>query len=1044
MEDITRLSRCARCGRALPPEAGDALCATCAASVIEAPTVLGGTSAGEAPTVPGGRAAGEAPTVADTGPPASGRASGTTEAETILSRGAHRPRGAALLSPGEIFGSYRIERLLGRGGMGEVYEAEHLEHGRRVALKVLTFGFTGPEDRERFLREGEIAASINHPHAVYVYGSEEIEGAPVITMELLTGGTLREVVQQRGPLPPRDAVDRILDVIAGLEAAARAGILHRDIKPANCFVDAGGVVKVGDFGLSIATGAERAATGMFQGTPQFAPPEQLRGELLDVRADIYAVGATLFYLLTGQPPFDDPDLTTLITRVKAEVPRSAHDMRAGVPDALAAIVAQCLAKDRAARPGSYAELEDALRPMSSAAPEPAPLGRRALAGLIDHALFNFLVIPTIVFFMMRGELMTMVLGIVQAMAILLYFTIAEGLWSASIGKRLLGLRVIRPDGRRPGPGRAFVRAAIYQTSALVSIVSTVIVGPARLNAFVTEQPIFGPLFALGAFTVLALLFSPARRRNGFAAVHDRVSGTRVVLRRARAIVSTVDLGVSPGRQTLADVARVGPYDVIGSLGPTKTGELLLGRDERLKRSVWIHRQAAGTAPVPAVLHSVGRPGRLRWLTGRRTPDEAWDAYEAFDGVALAVLDRPQPWTVVRRWLHDLAVEIDAGTTDATIDSLSQDRVWVTAASGAKLLDFRAPRIPPDVPPAPEAPLADAQPWLAAMTRRAMEGAGQAAADPVLTIPPPPSATSLIDRLEQRALPSIAEVARATGELTHRLATITRTRRALTILIAGLVPVLFGAMGFLAALGLRQLAESSPEVEPLLLALQRLSAAPDGTTPPLSETERQALEVYVAGRYGPTIREPKTWTHPLTAGRIGPYRPAAEAVLTRHPAVTPEAVEAAKASLGTFLDAEAKSLRGQQARAVRSLGIAPIALALIGLALAAGGGVIFACALRGGLLLKFLGLAVVDASGRRAARWRTALRAAIAWAPAGAVAAIGLSASVFFSIANAARHPIWLGLAILSGLVFLAGAAVAMYVPNRGLQDRLAKTFVVPD
>jgi serine/threonine protein kinase len=105
----------------------------------------------------------------------------------------------------------------------------------------------------------------------------------------------------------------ILQVIAGLEAAETAGILHRDVKPANCFIDRDGRVKVGDFGLSISMSKRAGAgTGLFQGTPQFAPPEQIQGQPLDVRADIYAVGATLFYLLTGQPPFDDRDLTTLM------------------------------------------------------------------------------------------------------------------------------------------------------------------------------------------------------------------------------------------------------------------------------------------------------------------------------------------------------------------------------------------------------------------------------------------------------------------------------------------------------------------------------------------------------------------------------------------------------------------------------------------------------------------------------------------------------------------------------------------------------------
>ena len=188
-----------------------------------------------------------------------------------------------------------------------------------MALKVLRHTLGGADDRARFLREGQLAASISHAHTVYIFGSEEVGGAPAITMELLSGGTLKDRVSAEGPMSPSAAVSAVLDVIGGLDAAQAAGILHRDIKPSNCFVDADGAVKVGDFGLSISTLTrdvqhELETTG-FEGTPQFAAPEQLRGEPLDVRADIYAVGATLYYLLTGRPPLEAPDLRELVSKV---------------------------------------------------------------------------------------------------------------------------------------------------------------------------------------------------------------------------------------------------------------------------------------------------------------------------------------------------------------------------------------------------------------------------------------------------------------------------------------------------------------------------------------------------------------------------------------------------------------------------------------------------------------------------------------------------------------------------------------------------------
>ena len=290
-ETVTHLSRrCPRCGRQLPPDAPEGLCASCLLTA-GAETLTGSSDA----TSTGGASTGYPP----------------------------RP-GAPRLVDGQLWGPYRVIRLLGRGGMGEVYEAEQLETGRRLALKVLRDTLRGDEDRARFLREGQLAASISHAHTVYIFGSEEVGGAPAITMELLSGGTLKDRVSAEGPMPPSAAVSAVLDIIGGLDAAQAAGILHRDIKPSNCFVDADGAVKVGDFGLSISTLTRdvrhELATAGFEGTPQFAAPEQLRGEPLDVRADIYAVGATLYYLLTGRPPLDAPDFRELVSKVASEKP----------------------------------------------------------------------------------------------------------------------------------------------------------------------------------------------------------------------------------------------------------------------------------------------------------------------------------------------------------------------------------------------------------------------------------------------------------------------------------------------------------------------------------------------------------------------------------------------------------------------------------------------------------------------------------------------------------------------------------------------------
>jgi len=230
--------------------------------------------------------------------------------------------------PGSVLGPYRTVALLGQGGMGMVYEAEEIETGRRVALKVLSAERRRDVDRERFQHEGRLAASLNHPHCVFIFGAWEIDGELVIAMELMRH-TLAAWPKRHEPLAATAAVDAILDVIAGLDAAAHAGILHRDVKPSNCFVDDDGRVKIGDLGISISahvgTDSSQRSSGMrVVGTPAYASPEQLRGQTLDARSDIYGVGATLYELVTGHVPFEREDLMALLMAVANEPPRAPH------------------------------------------------------------------------------------------------------------------------------------------------------------------------------------------------------------------------------------------------------------------------------------------------------------------------------------------------------------------------------------------------------------------------------------------------------------------------------------------------------------------------------------------------------------------------------------------------------------------------------------------------------------------------------------------------------------------------------------------------
>ncbi|MHC4512140.1 MAG: protein kinase domain-containing protein [Planctomycetota bacterium] len=617
--------------------------------------------------------------------------------------------GALAVAPGQSptpskfpreFGGYRLLGVLGTGGMGTVYEAEQLATGRRVALKMLEQQLDSSELRQRFLREGRLAASVNHPNSLYVFGSEEIESAPVITMEIAGSGTLNDKLKKRGPFPVRSAVDAILDVISGLEAAFASGVLHRDVKPSNCFVSPDGSVKVGDFGLSVSTLATgdswATATGVILGTPAFAPPEQLRGDELDVRADIYSVGATLFTLLTGRAPFEGKNAVQVVANAVNQKPKPVSELREDVPPGLERVVARCLAKEPEGRYDNYMALRNALLPFSSREPEPASMKVRASAGWIDY-LIAFLV-PYVILMLAIGNeqfhfrllMERTVYSASHYIAFLgfgfLYFSIVEGIWGAGLGKRLKGLRVVRTNGRPPGIGRALIRI-------LVPILCIEVVRVPLLLASITATHINDlTTFEIVLFSVATslcplipiLLVLRARRENGFATAWDLASGTRVVMKPAGTVRPSIEPAAQP-QIPVEGAESLGPYRLTKELVP---GKWIVATDPVLRRQVWLLRRAASELPVAR--RSLARSGRLRWLQKVDTAEATWDAFEATQGTPFSSLvagGKRLPWGTLRHWLHDLASELWDASGDRTLPAeLSLDHVWVSAQGHAVLLD----------------------------------------------------------------------------------------------------------------------------------------------------------------------------------------------------------------------------------------------------------------------------------------------------------------------------------------------------------------------
>ncbi len=594
-----------------------------------------------------------------------------------------------LPQPGEQFGHYQMTRLLGQGGMGVVYEAEDLESGRRVALKILIDTLDSVEARARFLREGQLAASINHPNSVYVFGTAEIAGTPVIAMELMAGGTLRDRVERDGPLPPAAAVDDLLQVIAGLEAAARVGLLHRDVKPSNCFIDSEGTVKIGDFGLSIDTSVraemDSLAAGSLFGTPAFSSPEQLRGDTLSVRSDIYAVGVTLYYLLTGRTPFEGSDLARLLPLVLENRPESPAKWRAGIPAGLCRVVLRCLEKEAGERFGDYAALRAALLPYASTANSPATLGTRFVAGCIDVLMLGSFAFVASRFALAPDWRSTGVFYVV----LVSYFAMLEGIGGASLGKAVFGLRVVRANGKPPGFLRVLWRSVAFVGLVLfcTDLIYILFFGSTENN----RSPLDGLLSLTIIFGLLALVFSTARKRNGFAGLHELLSKTRVVFKPAHRTRPrlTSRMETVPGAEA---ASKIGPYHLLATLGEAGGASFQLGYDSRLLRKVWIRQLPPGAPVVAAELRNLARPTRLRWLNGKRSATEAWDAYEATPGRPFPdLLSRKQDWASVRFWLFDLTGELATadreGSSPAT---LGFGQIWITDEGNAKLLDFAAP------------------------------------------------------------------------------------------------------------------------------------------------------------------------------------------------------------------------------------------------------------------------------------------------------------------------------------------------------------------
>ena len=245
-----------------------------------------------------------------------------------------------------IDGRYRILRKLGSGGMADVYMAEDQQLGRRVALKVLHRRFAEDEQFvERFRREASSAAGLSHPNLVAIFDRGEWDGTYYISMELVEGRTLKDIVRHKGPAPPEAAIDLTLQILRAARYAHKHGVVHRDIKPHNVLIDQDGRVRVTDFGIARAGTSDITETGSVMGTAQYLSPEQAQGRAVDARSDLYSIGIVLYELLTGQVPFDADSPVTVALKQVSEMPVPPAELVATIPPAIDAVVLHALEKE---------------------------------------------------------------------------------------------------------------------------------------------------------------------------------------------------------------------------------------------------------------------------------------------------------------------------------------------------------------------------------------------------------------------------------------------------------------------------------------------------------------------------------------------------------------------------------------------------------------------------------------------------------------------------------------------------------------------------
>ncbi len=903
--------------------------------------------------------------------------------------------------PSQIAG-YRLVRRLGSGGMGTVFEAVDEAHARRVAVKLIGRDHvSSPEAVERFRREGKLASSVTHPRCVFVLAVDDYQGDPYIVMELMPGTTLQSLVRKEGPLDPATAIVKIFDVIEGLQQFHERGLIHRDVKPSNCFLESGGRVKIGDFGLSksLEGGADLTRTGTFVGTPLYASPEQIKRDELDQRTDVYSVAATLYYLLTGHPPVQAKDAAEALARIASEPAPPLRGFRPDIPRALESVIHRGLERDPARRWRNLREFHDALAPFVPDRLSMAGIGLRFGAYLVDVVLANLVSWATLGLIMVyhQGHFMEIlrfqdeykpVLGWLDRILWLLYFVLLEGLGGASLGKWLAGLRVNRVDrGGPPGLGRGLLRALVfYAITELPADVFGALQPPAHGRGIAVAVWAYDHVIRVLS---LVAVTTTMRRKSGFRGPHEWLSGTRVVR-----VIPWRRLRPTSRLQTLASsrvaaestatiekpIDRIGPYVVQRAIRWDPGLKILLGQDSTLERPVWIVlHEGPGEPPSPA-RSSLSRESRPRWICGGESPEGRWDAFTTPSGLPLAEIVEGEglPWGDVLPMIRQLTAELEAARTEGTLPHrLTIDQVWVQPDGGVQLIDFLDATADAASSDSPEASIPQASPG----------------------VPGAASGHSQIQKVEHELMAFLGEVARLAleGSRRHR-----QTDR-----------------------------QPGPHNQ---RSMKRPQSLEDQLGRWLPAGWGRRIRAAVPERAGLILERLAGVRTPFES--LADLRDELDAAASR-----PTEISAIRRGIHlavqVFFLLPGLLVMFALSSPFNRLAFFPWDLAAILLVPAAW--VLWAFAARGGLSFPLAGIALVRKDGRRASRLACGWRAFLVWAaPTLVLSSARYIREVLPDATNLALG-LWLGALLL----LLGYLALALVLRNRGPHDRLAGTLLVP-